>query len=437
MTGRMPDADGRATGPRDPESPDIALAAAAESLAAEAGLDAIALGERAVERAVRARLVATGLTPSAWAARLRSDQAERTALIDAVVVPETMLFRDGAPFEALMAMALARQHAPGRMRVLSAACSTGEEAYSAAIALLAGGLSPAAMEVHGLDVSAGHVAVAASGVLPRTALRGPMPAWAEAYLERRDDGSVAVAEAARRPVTFRVANLLGAPEASPFDAVLCRNLLIYLTPPARTRVLGWLAAQLAVDAPLFVGHAEIGVLLDAGWRRSPGHGPYALQPPRDGGPSARPARSSSPAADRGSDAAAGSGPATAPAATAPSVPTPAATAPPAAARPVMSHAPVAPSVTQRRAAAVAQAEAGDRDAAVRALDALVRDAPDDVEAHALLGVLHATAGRTDAARQALRRALYLDPDHAEARAQLILIDTSPVPTMPPARATRP
>jgi chemotaxis protein methyltransferase WspC len=94
-------------------------------------------------------------------------------------------------------------------------------------------------------------------------------------------------------------------------------------------------------------------------------------------------------------------------------------------------------VTERRAAAVAQAEAGDRDAAVRALDALVRDAPDDVEAHALLGVLHATAGRTDAARQALRRALYLDPDHAEARAQLILIDTAPVPTVPPARGTRP
>jgi chemotaxis protein methyltransferase WspC len=94
-------------------------------------------------------------------------------------------------------------------------------------------------------------------------------------------------------------------------------------------------------------------------------------------------------------------------------------------------------VAERRAAAVALAEAGDRDTAVRALDALVRDAPDDVEAHALLGILHATAGRTAAARDALRRALYLDPGHAEARAQLILIDTSPVPVVPPAPGKRP
>jgi hypothetical protein len=67
----------------------------AESPAAEAGLDAVALGERAVERAVRARL-GHRLTPAAWAERLRRDQLERTALIDAVVVPETMLFRDGS-----------------------------------------------------------------------------------------------------------------------------------------------------------------------------------------------------------------------------------------------------------------------------------------------------------------------------------------------------
>jgi chemotaxis protein methyltransferase WspC len=426
---------GGVTGPGDAE---VALAAAAESLAAEAGLDAIALGERAVERAVRARLLATALTPSAWAERLRADPAERTALIDAVVVPETMLFRDGAPFEALMAMAIARQAAPGRMRVLSAACSTGDEAYSAAIALLAGGLTPAAVDVLGLDVSAGHLAVAASGVLPRTALRGAMPPWSEPYLERRDDGSVAIADAARRPVTFRVANLLGAPEAGPFDAILCRNLLIYLTPPARTRVLGWLAAQLGPDAPLFVGHAEIGVLLDAGWRRSPGHGSYALRPPGSGAPAARPSRAAPattamPSIPLGAPPVAAS-PAPAPAPATASVRTSAARPAPAPAPPPTS---ASATVAERRAAAVALAEAGDRDAAVRALDALVRDAPDDVEAHALLGILHATAGRATAARDALRRALYLDPGHAEARAQLILIDTSPVPVVPPAPGKRP
>jgi chemotaxis protein methyltransferase WspC len=245
---------------------------------------------------------------------------------------------------------------------------------------------------------------------------------------------VAIADAARRPVTFRVANLLGAPEAGPFDAILCRNLLICLTPPARTRVLGWLAAQLGPDAPLFVGHAEIGVLLDAGWRRSPGHGSYALRPPGSGAPAARPSRAA-PATT-----ATPSIPLAAPPATASPAPAPA-TAParPSAARPAQAPAtpPTSATVAERRTAAVTLAEAGDRDGAVRALDALVRDAPDDVEAHALLGILHATAGRTAAARDALRRALYLDPGHAEARAQLILIDTSPVPVVPPAPGKRP
>jgi chemotaxis protein methyltransferase WspC len=420
MTGRLP-GPGASVGPDGSEA---ALAAAAASLAAEAGLDAVALGERAVERAVRARLIATGLTPSAWADRLRADPSERTALIDGVVVAETMLFRDGAPFETLMAMAIARQAAPGRMRVLSAACSTGEEAYSAAIALLAGGLPPAAVDVLGLDVSAGHLAVAASGVLPRTALRGAIPPWSAPYLGRRDDGTVAIAEPVRRLVAFRVANLLAAPDAGPFDAILCRNLLIYLTPPARARVLGWLAGQLAPDAPLFVGHAEVGMLLDAGWRRSPGHGSYALRPPSSGAPAVRPTRSTVPVAS-------------------PPLATPTGASgqagPPSAATPSRPPAPAAavPTVEGRRAAAVALAEAGDRDAAVRSLELLLHDAPDDVEAHALVGILHATAGRTSAARDALRRALYLDPDHAEARAQLILLDTSPVPLVPPAPGKRP
>jgi chemotaxis protein methyltransferase WspC len=299
-----------------------------------------------------------------------------------------------------MAMAIARVAAPGRMRVLSAACSTGEEAYSAAIALLAGGLPATHVEVVGLDVSSAVLAVAASGSLPRTALRGTIPAWSEPYLERRADGTVAIAPLARARVTFALANLLMAPASGPYDAILCRNLLIYLTPPARTRVTDWLRSQLAPDAPLFVGHAEVGVLLEAGWVRSPAHGPYAL----------RPAAAAAPLGDA----------APARVLTSASVARPALGSTRAA--PAMP-APSQPSAV-RLAAAVALAEAGAREEAVEALGELLRDEPGDVEAHALLGVLHATAGRPDAARVALRRALYLDPEHAESRAQLAILDAA-------------
>ncbi len=400
-----------------------AVAAAAESLATEAGLDAVALGERAVERAVRARLATTGLVPSAWVERLRRDAAERTALIDAVVVPETQLFRDGSPFEALFTMAVARAADPRqRMRLLSAACSTGEEPYSAAIALLAGGLPARAVEVVALDVSASALAVATGGVLGRTALRGSVPPWAEPWLERRPDGTVAIASVVREAVTFRVANVLTAEPDGPYDAILCRNLLIYLTAPARARVNGWLQAQLAPGAPLFVGHAEVGVLLGAGWRRAPRFGPYALEsidaavPTRSVGAPGSVTPPPSPPARAPLAGVPPSGLPDAP--PAPAVPD---AAPDGVLAPAAAPAPAVPA-DQRLAAACALAESGSREEAVRLLLELTRDAPQDVEAHALLGVLHATSGRPDDARHALRRALYLDPDHAESRAQLALLD---------------
>ncbi|MFN8623108.1 MAG: CheR family methyltransferase [Chloroflexota bacterium] len=426
-------------------SVDPALAAATEAAGAEltafAGLEVEALGPRAVERAVRARLRATGLTPEAWVAALRSDTGERSALVDAVVVPETMLFRDGSPFEALHTLAARRAEgadgawrgpAAGRppVRVLSAACSTGEEAYSAAIALLAGGLRPVDVSVVALDLSATALAVAASGVLPRTAARGPIPAWADRYLDRRADGTVAVAPAAREVVELRTGNVLDAPEVGPVDAALCRNLLIYLTAPARARVTTWLAAQLGPGAPLFVGHAEVAVLLDAGWRRAPEHGPYALVPGVPG-VAVLPVTRSRPA----SQATAATRP-PAPAEPVPIPPTPggaparrsngvaAASTPGAAAAPTAPPAPAAPLDPDALVRATGLAESGDRDGAIAVLDACVAADPSDVEAHALLGILHATAGRPTAARAALRRALYLDPDHAESRAQLALLDRS-------------
>jgi len=415
---------GRAEDPGTPDSlaavaASAAVAAAVESLAAEAGLDAVALGERAVERAVRARLATTGLISSAWVDRLRRDVAERTALIDAVVVPETQLFRDGTPFEALFAMAEARAgHPRQRLRVLSAACSTGEEPYSVAISLLAGGLTADAVEVVALDVSASALAIATGGVLGRTALRGSIPPWAEPWLERRPDGTVAIAPVARETVTFRVANVLAAPSDGPYDAILCRNLLIYLTAPARTRVTGWLQAQLGPGAPLFVGHAEVGVLLGAGWRRASGFGPYALEPIEPVVPP-----------KRDTDARAPSAPVAAPAQPAPGAAGQGASARALPAGSVAGSPDAAPTTPgadvpadQLLARAGALAESGAREEAVRLLVELTRDAPWDVEAHALLGVLHATAGRPEDARHALRRALYLDPDHAESRAQLALLD---------------
>ncbi|MFO1539404.1 MAG: CheR family methyltransferase [Chloroflexota bacterium] len=397
----------------------LAVAVAAGHLAARWGLDAAALGDGAVRRAVRERLVRTGLDAEAWVRRLDHERAEADALLEAVVVPETMLFRDGTPFTAIAALGAARAltaSAERPVRILSAACSTGEEPFSAAIALLAHGCPPAGIQVLGIDASSRALDVARSGRCARSALRGAIPDWAEPYLVRLPDGGVDVVAAVRDVVELRRGNLADPLPAGPWDAILCRNVLVYLTPEARAKLLGRFAALLAPGASLFVGHAEVAALIDAGWRRAAGQGPWALvAPPVAGAATAAPvprerARSVTPPTSRTAT------PARAPVARGTS------------ARPPASVAVVPPAARTAAAppdpldAAVACAEGGDRPGAIRLLEELVRVDRANVAAHALLGVLHATSGDTPAARDALRRALYLDPGHAESRAQLALLD---------------
>lgn len=391
-------------------------AAAARALADTWGLDLAALGERAVDRAVRDRLAATGLPAEAWIAHLEGDPEERVRLAELVLVPETMLFRDGSPFAGIAALAEAlrpRASAGHPVRILSAACSTGEEPFSVAITLLAHGIPADAIRVAAIDVSRPALDAARSGRCARSALRGPVPGWAEPYLERRADGSVVIDPVARSVVSFSIGNLLDAVPQGPFDAILCRNVLVYLLPDARRRVLATLHAALAPSAPLFVGHSEVAALLDAGWRPARRYGPYALE--WSVAPATRPVPAPTPAPRPAAHVpTATPAPARTPAARIATVPAPAR---PAGARP--HPLPEDPVET-----AGELAQRGDRAAAIALLQRSLESDPRDVAAHALLGVLHATGGDDEPARAALRRALYLDPTHAEARAQLALLGTA-------------
>ena len=89
----------------------IAIAGATRVLGDRYGLEVVALGERAVVRAVAELVDASGADAATWVARLDTDDAEQRRLAEAVLVPETMLFRDGSPFGALAALAeIGRAH---------------------------------------------------------------------------------------------------------------------------------------------------------------------------------------------------------------------------------------------------------------------------------------------------------------------------------------
>lgn len=244
----------------------------------EIGLNASSIGSSAVEAAVKVRLRACGgLEISEYLARLHSDPSERTALVEEIVVSETWFFRDEEVFKTLRRHAAAWLGREKPLRVLSLPCATGEEAYSVSIALLEAGLRSNRFSVRGIDVSDRVLAHARRGEYGKNSFRGvEAGARGGGYFEATGK-TWRVVDAARESVTFARGNVLDGTlfAARSFDVVLCRNLLIYLDPPARTRALDNLCAWLGDDGLLFAGHAEAIELMDARFQRLAETTPFA------------------------------------------------------------------------------------------------------------------------------------------------------------------
>jgi chemotaxis protein methyltransferase CheR len=193
---------------------------------------------------------------------------ELVFMINAICTNETHFFREPAHFELLKTSLVPRFVAeaahglrPRRLRVWSAACSTGEEPYSVAM-LLRALLPPEwSIEVLATDLSTKALAKAAAGVYPMQRLADVPAELRKRYLLRgvgSQAGKFRVSGALKQLVAFRRENLTTfAPSAlGRFDLVLCRNVLMYFGPETRRRVVERLVDCLAHTGHLFVGHSE-------------------------------------------------------------------------------------------------------------------------------------------------------------------------------------
>ncbi len=254
------------------------------------GLDVASVGEAIIERALRQRIQATqGQTPGEYWQLLQSSQDEQQALIEAVIVPETWFFRYPESFATLARLAKARLADIKQMRalrILSLPCSTGEEPYSIAMALLDAGLAPHQFKVLGLDVSPLSVERARRGVYGKNSFRGGDIAFRDRHFTESADG-FHIVDRVREQVRLQVGNLLDptllANEAS-YDFVFCRNLLIYFDQPTQKQVFDVLKGLTHVDGVLFIGPAE-GSLLGRHGMRSIGV-PQSFAFSRQGSPQA-------------------------------------------------------------------------------------------------------------------------------------------------------
>jgi chemotaxis protein methyltransferase CheR len=355
---------------------------------------------------------APGLRPDT-ALAMMSDPARGSdllgRLIDEVTTRETAFIRDRGQLDAIPWPDLvrsARAAGSGTIRVWSAGCASGEEAYT--LALLADqvfGPMPPPVEVLGTDISGAALAAAAAGRYGERAIRALSQPERDRYLVRRADGSYLAGARLRALVRFRGHNLARDPIPPPgegaFDLVVCRNVLIYFEQRRAARVIELLGQSLRAGGRLLLGAsdalqlttARTGTVLtgSAGPAR---HGPVSPGPVPSGPVPSGPVPSGPVPA----------GPV--PAAPVPAAPVPAA---PVSAVPVREPA---LSRDQQLAAALDAAGRGDRDGALAQVAALVAGDPLDADAHFIGGLVALEAGEPARAVAALRRALYADPTFA-------------------------
>lgn len=184
-------------------------------------------------------------------------------VVEALLNNETYFFRDRAPFDVLQRHALPelaqRRQKSKRLRIWSAGCSTGQEVYSLAMLFIE---EPDkwrgwTVDILGTDVSNGCIDRARAGSYSQFEVqRGLGINQMIKWFEECADGWRAV-EPLRKPVRFQVHNLLEpAPHPSSFDIVLCRNVLLYLSPEKKALAFERIAGAMAEDGWLMLGAGE-------------------------------------------------------------------------------------------------------------------------------------------------------------------------------------
>jgi chemotaxis protein methyltransferase WspC len=227
------------------------------------GLDATVIGDRKIARAVEERRIACGsLDLKAYFQTLQVSQPEFNALVEQIVVPETWFFRDRKPFDFLISYVRSQwlfKSSTEPLRVLSLPCSTGEEPYSIAIALLEAGLSAHRFRIDAIDISQAALLKAQQGLYGQHSFRGDD--WVErTHYFQAIEPQYLVSPLVRSTVHFQQGNVLEAFANSTrlYDVIFCRNLLIYLDPTACMRVFNTLNRLLSPTGLLFVGASEAG-----------------------------------------------------------------------------------------------------------------------------------------------------------------------------------
>lgn len=400
------------------------------------GLDPGTVGSAAIRRAVRKRMTVLAESDAErYAARATVDLLERDLLVEEVVVAESWFFRDPQVYGFVRRFICDRVANRDRqpVRVLSVPCAAGEEPYSLAMTLLDAGLEPGTFVIDASDVSRAALERARAGRYTANAFRTNDLAFRDRWF-RTEQGSSLIDPTVHDAVHFSWGNLLDesftatalAAGRAPYDVIFCRNLLIYLTPTARTEAERAIDALLRHDGLLVLGAAEPPIMKGA-WVPAGEGSVFALRRGVDGFssitrtprraaraeplPSARPAPTLRPSEPSAGDAATR-------------------TTPPPVESTVAWPSAGPNSGTGTASAAALQlairranelANEGRLSEALEVCGEYQRSAGPTPDMYFLMGMIHQSTADHDAAQDCFHKTLYLDAAHADACLALALL----------------
>lgn len=186
--------------------------------------------------------------------------AEWRRVLDAFSVQETYFWRELDQVRALVDHVVPAwfKKSTDPLQIWSAACASGEEPYSIAIALNEAGWGGHPIKIHALDASEAALAKARTAVYRERAFRSLPAELRQRYFSPHADG-LALREDIKARVNFRWGNLA---DRSTYDdlpvapVIFCRNVFIYFSPASIARVAGIFAGRMPVGGHLFIGSSE-------------------------------------------------------------------------------------------------------------------------------------------------------------------------------------
>ena len=248
------------------------LDAVLEELNRSRGIDLSGYRRSMLERRLDARMSRLRCDdPAEYLARLRTDPSECDGLVNAIAINVSSFFRDPIVWEILAQSVLPkiieRKQRAGNneIRVWSAGCAAGEEAFSTAILLhraLKGQLADWRLHIFATDIDATTLEIAPQGIYPRESFQTTTLGVLNEYFSAVGDG-YQVRPFIRKMVWFSQDDLTSPKRSAPkesifgtFDLVFCRNVLIYFSLELQGRVLDKLFKSLDKGGYLFLGESE-------------------------------------------------------------------------------------------------------------------------------------------------------------------------------------